>query len=61
MYVSCSLVVNITHSTASPFSLQGRSIRFLHVAFSTNGEAFAAGDHLGNVFVFDLGRNRFVI
>ena len=55
---SNSLVVSISHSTSSAFSLQGRNIRFLRTAFNTTGEAFAAGDHQGNIFVFDLGKNR---
>ncbi|KAL9974989.1 hypothetical protein ACROYT_G012102 [Oculina patagonica] len=53
------LIVCISHSTSSAFSLQGRNIRFLRTAFNTSGEAFAAGDHQGNVFVFDLAKNRF--
>ena len=57
-FSSNRLVVSITHSSTSPFSLQGRNIRFLRAAFNTTGEAFAAGDHHGNVFVFDLGKNR---
>ena len=53
-----SLIVAVSHSTTSAFSLQGRNIRFLRTAFNTTGEAFAAGDHQGNIFVFDLGKNR---
>ncbi|XP_073233564.1 TBC1 domain family member 31-like [Porites lutea] len=53
------LIVSVSHSTTSAFSLQGRNIRFLRTAFNTTGEAFAAGDHQGNIFVFDLGKNRF--
>ncbi|XP_068723216.1 TBC1 domain family member 31-like [Montipora capricornis] len=53
------LVVSICNSTSSAFSLQGRNIRFLRTTFNATGEAFAAGDHLGNIFVFDLGKNRF--
>ena len=52
------LIVGISHSTSSAFSLQGRNIRFLRTAFNTIGEAFAAGDHQGNIFVFDLAKNR---
>ncbi|KAJ7360430.1 hypothetical protein OS493_015531 [Desmophyllum pertusum] len=53
------LIVCVSHSTSSAFSLQGRNIRFLRTAFNTTGEAFAAGDHQGNIFVFDLAKNRF--
>ncbi|XP_007898739.1 TBC1 domain family member 31 [Callorhinchus milii] len=50
------VVVNIVHSVVGYHS---KFIRFLHVAFETAGEAFLAGDHQGNVYVFDLSRNRF--
>ncbi|KAJ0000142.1 hypothetical protein NQD34_011984 [Periophthalmus magnuspinnatus] len=36
---------------------QGKTVRFLHVAFDTTGESFIAGDHHGNIYVFDIGRN----
>ncbi|KAM6994460.1 TBC1 domain family member 31 [Tautogolabrus adspersus] len=38
---------------------QGKTVRFLHVAFDTTGESFLAGDHHGNIYVFDISRNRF--
>lgn len=38
---------------------QHKTVRFLHVAFDTTGESFIAGDHHGNIYVFDIGRNRF--
>ncbi|XP_055019280.1 TBC1 domain family member 31 isoform X2 [Boleophthalmus pectinirostris] len=38
---------------------QAKTVRFLHVAFDTTGECFIAGDHHGNIYVFDIGRNRF--
>lgn len=38
---------------------QGKTVRFLHVAFDTTGESFICGDHHGNIYVFDIGRNRF--
>ncbi|XP_072316547.1 TBC1 domain family member 31 [Eucyclogobius newberryi] len=38
---------------------QAKTVRFLHVAFDTTGESFIAGDHHGNIYVFDIGRNRF--
>ncbi|XP_054638968.1 TBC1 domain family member 31 isoform X2 [Dunckerocampus dactyliophorus] len=33
-------------------------IRFLHAAFDTTGESFLAGDHHGNIYAFDISRNR---
>uniref|UniRef100_A0A8C1M4G9 TBC1 domain family member 31 n=1 Tax=Cyprinus carpio TaxID=7962 RepID=A0A8C1M4G9_CYPCA len=38
---------------------QTKTVRFLHVAFDTTGESFLAGDHHGNIYVFDISRNRF--
>lgn len=35
-----------------------KTVRFLHVAFDTTGESFLSGDHHGNIYVFDIGRNR---
>lgn len=37
---------------------QFKTVRFLHVAFDTTGDSFLAGDHYGNIYVFDMGRNR---
>lgn len=37
---------------------QGKKVRFLHVTFDTTGESFLAGDQHGNVYVFDISRNR---
>uniref|UniRef100_A0A8C9XDK6 TBC1 domain family member 31 n=1 Tax=Sander lucioperca TaxID=283035 RepID=A0A8C9XDK6_SANLU len=38
---------------------QAKTVRFLHVAFDTTGDSFLAGDHHGNIYVFDISRNRF--
>lgn len=38
----------------------GKTVRFLHVAFDTTGDSFLAGDHHGNIYVFDITRNRSV-
>ncbi|XP_041650438.1 TBC1 domain family member 31 [Cheilinus undulatus] len=38
---------------------QAKIVRFLHVAFDTTGDSFLAGDHHGNIYVFDISRNRF--
>nr|XP_032826897.1 TBC1 domain family member 31 isoform X1 [Petromyzon marinus] len=36
-----------------------RTVRFLHAAFDSTGEAFVAGDHQGHVYLLDLTRNSF--
>lgn len=38
---------------------RAKTVRFLHVAFDATGDVFLAGDHHGNVYVFDIGRNRY--
>ncbi|XP_030606506.1 TBC1 domain family member 31 [Archocentrus centrarchus] len=38
---------------------QAKTVRFLHVSFDTTGDSFLAGDHHGNIYVFDISRNRF--
>uniref|UniRef100_A0A4W6ED12 TBC1 domain family member 31 n=1 Tax=Lates calcarifer TaxID=8187 RepID=A0A4W6ED12_LATCA len=38
---------------------QAKTVRFHHVAFDTTGDSFLAGDHHGNIYVFDISRNRF--
>ncbi|XP_040900016.1 TBC1 domain family member 31 [Toxotes jaculatrix] len=38
---------------------QAKTVRFLHVAFDTTGDSFLAADHHGNIYVFDISRNRF--
>lgn len=48
------LIVTVVHTVQ-----QAKTVRFLHVAFDTTGESFIAGDHHGNIYVFDIGRNRF--
>ncbi|XP_062912312.1 TBC1 domain family member 31 [Mobula hypostoma] len=53
---SDGVIVNVVHNVVG---YPSRIIRFLHVAFDTAGEAFLAGDHQGNIYVFDLSRNSF--
>ncbi|XP_051878780.1 TBC1 domain family member 31 isoform X2 [Pristis pectinata] len=50
------VIVNVVHNVVG---YPSKIIRFLHVAFDTAGEAFLAGDHQGNIYVFDLSRNSF--
>ncbi|XP_067304784.1 TBC1 domain family member 31 [Pseudorasbora parva] len=38
---------------------QTKTVRFLQVTFDTTGESFLAGDHHGNIYVFDISKNRF--
>ncbi|XP_074057667.1 TBC1 domain family member 31 isoform X2 [Macrotis lagotis] len=52
------LIVNIVHTAAE---YQPKSLRFLNVAFDSTGDAFIAGDHQGNIYVFDLSGNRFTL
>ncbi|XP_030639028.1 TBC1 domain family member 31 [Chanos chanos] len=50
------IMVTVTRSAPAN---QSKTVRFLHVAFDTTGESFLAGDHHGNIYVFDISRNRF--
>ncbi|XP_069776383.1 TBC1 domain family member 31 isoform X2 [Narcine bancroftii] len=50
------IIVNIVHNVVG---YPSKIIRFLHVAFDATGDAFLAGDHQGNIYVFDLSRNSF--
>ncbi|XP_061104726.1 TBC1 domain family member 31 [Conger conger] len=49
-------IVSIIRTTGGHRS---KKVRFLHIAFDTTGEEFLAGDHHGNIYVFDVIRNRF--
>ncbi|NXO04254.1 TBC31 protein, partial [Rhinopomastus cyanomelas] len=50
------VIANIIHSVAGDHS---QTIRFLNVAFDHSGDSLLAGDHKGNIYVFDLKGNRF--
>ncbi|XP_053105152.1 TBC1 domain family member 31 isoform X2 [Hemicordylus capensis] len=50
------VIANIIHSTTGYHS---KTIRFLNVAFGSSGDSLLAGDHQGNIYVFDLVGNRF--
>ncbi|KAM4687302.1 TBC1 domain family member 31 [Discoglossus pictus] len=50
------IIVNIVNGVAAYHS---KNTRFLQVAFDSAGDSFLAGDHLGNVYLFNLNRNRF--
>ncbi|NXE10525.1 TBC31 protein, partial [Lophotis ruficrista] len=50
------IIVNIIHSVKGYHS---KTIHFLNVAFDSSGDSLLAGDHQGNIYVFDLNGNRF--
>uniref|UniRef100_G3T2Y3 TBC1 domain family member 31 n=1 Tax=Loxodonta africana TaxID=9785 RepID=G3T2Y3_LOXAF len=52
------IIVNIIHSTSDYLP---KVSRFLNVAFDSSGDCLIAGDHQGNIYVFDLYTNRFNI
>ncbi|XP_073925248.1 TBC1 domain family member 31 isoform X2 [Castor canadensis] len=50
------IIVNIIHNTSDYYP---KVLRFLNVAFDGSGDCLIAGDHQGNIYVFDLYGNRF--
>ncbi|KAL2767179.1 TBC1 domain family member 31 isoform 9, partial [Daubentonia madagascariensis] len=50
------IIVNIIHNTSD---YHPKVLRFLNVAFDGSGDSLIAGDHQGNIYVFDLYGNRF--
>ena len=54
-------MVQISHDVSGTLAPQGRRVRFLHVSFDASGDRFVAGDHHGNIYVFDINRNRWVL
>uniref|UniRef100_H0WVA6 TBC1 domain family member 31 n=1 Tax=Otolemur garnettii TaxID=30611 RepID=H0WVA6_OTOGA len=50
------IIVNIIHNSSDYYP---KVLRFLNVAFDGSGDSLIAGDHQGNVYVFDLYGNRF--
>ncbi|XP_078688352.1 TBC1 domain family member 31-like [Branchiostoma floridae x Branchiostoma belcheri] len=53
------LVVSIKHTLGTAVSPHVRTVRFLHAAFDSTGNSFIAGDHQGNIYLFDVAKNRF--
>ncbi|XP_068094082.1 TBC1 domain family member 31 [Hyperolius riggenbachi] len=49
------IIVNVVHGDGGSH----KTTRFLQVAFDGPGDRFLAGDHLGNIYLFNLNRNRF--
>lgn len=54
----CAIYFHSVLVTVVRTAQQAKTVRFLHVAFDTTGESFLAGDHHGNIYVFDISRNR---
>lgn len=52
-FVFLSLMVTVVRTAQ-----QAKAVRFLHLAFDTTGDSFLAGDHHGNIYVFNISRNR---
>ncbi|KAM6457750.1 TBC1 domain family member 31 isoform 1-T1 [Liasis olivaceus] len=50
------IIVNIIHTATGYHS---KTIRFLNVTFDCSGDFLLAGDHQGNIYVFDLVGNRY--
>ncbi|XP_045309731.1 TBC1 domain family member 31 isoform X7 [Leopardus geoffroyi] len=50
------IIVNIIHSSSDYLP---KVLRFLNMAFDSSGDCLIAGDHQGNIYVFDLYGNRF--
>ncbi|XP_028985560.1 TBC1 domain family member 31 [Betta splendens] len=48
------VLVTVVHTAQ-----QAKTVRFLHVSLDTTGDSFLAGDYHGNIYVFDIIRNRF--
>ncbi len=57
-FVSYSIVLTVTNSHGSALALHNRNVRFLHTAFDVGGDSFIAGDYQGNIYLFDLNRNK---
>ncbi|XP_077349411.1 TBC1 domain family member 31 [Lithobates pipiens] len=53
---SDGIIVNLMHGAADSHT---QTKRFLQVAFDEVGDCFLAGDHLGNIYLFNLNTNRF--
>ena len=53
----CRLLVELSN-TRDGLTSKGRHLQFTRVAFSHHGNELVAGDQQGNVFCFDIARNR---
>lgn len=55
------VLLAISQSTTSALEPIKHCIRFTQLAFNSSGDAFVAGDQHGNIFVFYLSRNLFIL
>lgn len=55
----CRLLCEVSN-TKPGLTAQGKHLQFTKVAFVFHGNWFVAGDHHGNIYHFDLIRNRLV-
>ncbi|XP_071092006.1 TBC1 domain family member 31-like [Haliotis cracherodii] len=53
------LMLRVSSSVTGALSTPSHTVRFLHAAFDATGDSLLAGDHQGNIFMFDINRNRF--
>ena len=58
MHSYCRTILEVTHNIANALSTPTRNVRFLHSAFDATGDGFVASDYQGNIFKFDINRNR---
>lgn len=59
VFVCVRLLLEVGNTKAG-LTTQGRRMVFTKVAFSCHGNWFVAGDQLGQVYQFDLTKNRYV-
>ena len=48
-------------NTEKGMTTAGKKLSFMKVAFSPLGDVFYTADHMGNIYKFDLAKNRYVI
>jgi hypothetical protein len=53
-----SLLVTVLHSIFNVADVPLKTVHFLQAGFDRNGERLLAVDQRGNVYVFDLIRNK---
>ncbi len=54
-----SLLVTVLHSIFNVADVPLKTVHFLQAGFDRNGERLLAVDQRGNVYVFDLIRNKY--
>ena len=55
----CSLLVTVLHSIYNVADVPLKTVHFLQAGFDRNGERLLGVDQRGNVYVFDLVRNKY--